>query len=85
MIDSYPTKPTMAEKIGICEICGEWIFSDEEMWQSEKGNLYYCNKCVEEATRKRLKRQAEIREAIKEYKEYIQKKIKKQLEVSQYV
>lgn len=85
LIDSYPTKPTRAEKIGSCEICGEGIFSDEEMWQSEKGNLYYCNKCVEESSRKRFKRQEEIREAIKKYKEYIQQKIKSQLEVNQYV
>mgnify|MGYP001063000754 FL=1 len=63
MIDSYPTKPTMAEKIGSCEICGEGIFSDEEMWQSEKGDLYYCNKCVEESARRRLKRQSEIKKA----------------------
>ncbi len=62
-IDSYPTKPTMAEKIGSCEICGEAIFSDEEMWQSEKGDLYYCNKCVEESVRRRLKRQSEIKKA----------------------
>lgn len=84
-IDSYPTKPTKAEKIGQCEICGEGIFSDEEIWQSEKGDLYYCNKCVEESARRRLKRQAEIREAIKEYKEYIRQKIKNQLEANQYV
>lgn len=84
-IDSYPTKPTMAEKIGSCEICGEGIFSDEEMWQSEKGDLYYCNKCVEELSRKRFKREAEIREAIKKYKEYVRQEIKKQLEANQYV
>ncbi len=84
-IDSYPTKPTMAEKIGSCEICGEGIFSDEHIWQSERGDLYYCNKCIEESARRRLKRQEEIREAIKKYKEYIQQKIKKQLEVNQYV
>lgn len=80
----YPMEATKAKKIEQCHICGEGIFSDEEMWQSEKGNLYYCNKCVEEAAR-RLKRQPEIRKAIKKYKEYIQQEIKKQLEVNQYV
>ena len=70
-IDSYPTKPTKAEKIGSCEICGERIFSDEHIWQSEKGDLYYCDKCVEESARKRferekLKRQARIEFIVKE-------------------
>ena len=70
-LDSYPTKPTRAEKIGQCHICGEGIFSDEHIWQSEKGDLYYCDKCVEESARKRferekLKRQARIEFIVKE-------------------